>query len=358
MHIVKIKYMTDKPIRVGFTHGDINGISYEVMIKTFQDPHIYELCTPVIYGSPKVAAYHRKALNVTNFSFHSINSVDEIQENKANLINVLDDNVRVEFGKATQISGESAIISLEKATADLLSGKLDALVTSPLNRENTSIEPLNFKGHTQYLMEQTNSKEPLLLITSEIMRVGIVSGHVALADVPVHITQNNILKKLRVMQKTLLVDFAIRKPRIAVLGLNPHAGNNGIIGTEEKEIIIPAIELANNEGILALGPYPADSFFGSDNFKKFDAILAMYHDQGIAPFKALSFNTGVNYTAGLPIIRTTPDHGTAYDIAGQDKANENSFRQAIYMACDIFKNRELYKEWSANPLQNCELNDI
>ncbi len=349
--------MLDRPIIVGITQGDINGISYEVMIKTFQDNRIFEICTPVIYGSPKVAAYHRKALNVVNFSFHSINSIEEAQEKKANLLNVLDDNVRVELGKATTLAGEAAIISLERATADLVAGRIDVLVTLPLNREATQEVPYNFKGHTKYLMEQTKAKDSILLITSEIMKVGILTGHIPLSEVPGQVTVENILKKLRILQKTLQVDYAIRKPRIAVLGLNPHAGNSGVIGREEKEIIIPAIEKANEEGILALGPFSADGFFGSDSFTKFDAILAMYHDQGLAPFKALSFNSGVNYTAGLPIIRTTPDHGTAYEIAGLDQANENSFRQAIYMACDIFKNRMMYDEISANPLPTYEVTE-
>ncbi|MBI9069450.1 MAG: 4-hydroxythreonine-4-phosphate dehydrogenase PdxA [Salinivirgaceae bacterium] len=344
-------------VKVGITHGDINGISYEVIIKTFQDNRIFDFCTPIIYGSPKVAAYHRKALNITNFTFNSIQSISDLHPKKANLINCLDDNIRVELGKPTQMAGESALISLEKAVDDLQAGKIDVLVTAPLNRETTESGPYNFSGHTRYLTEKFNSPEVLILMTSEIMKVGVVSGHVPLSEVGKYITEENILKKLHILNKTLIEDFAIRKPRIAVLGLNPHAGDSGIIGQEEIDIIIPTIEKANKEGILALGPFSADGFFGSDSFKKFDAILAMYHDQGIAPFKALNFDTGVNYTAGLPIIRTTPDHGTAYEIAGLDEASPSSFREAVYLACTLFKNRKQYKELTSNPLQSYDVSD-
>ncbi len=349
--------MNDKKVIVGITHGDINGISYEVIIKTFQDNRIFDFCTPVIYGSPKVAAYHRKALNINNFSFSTVHSANELSIKKANLINCLDDNIRVELGKSTAMAGESAVISLERAVNDLADGKIDVLVTAPLSPENTQNETLNFKGHTHYLMDKFNAHDTLILMTSELMKVGVVSGHVPLSEVNKYITEDNILKKLRIMHKTLTEDFAIRKPKIAVLGLNPHAGDNGVIGEEENEIIIPTIDKANNEGILALGPFSADRFFGSENFTKFDAILAMYHDQGIAPFKALNFETGVNYTAGLPVIRTSPNHGTAYEIAGLDKASPNSFREAIYMACNIYKNRKQFAKLNENPLQSYDVAD-
>lgn len=349
--------MSDKKIKVGITHGDINGISYEVIIKTFQDNRIYEFCTPVIYGSPKVGAYHKKALNINNFNFNTIQTASEAAFKKANIINVLDDNVRVELGKSTPMAGEAAIISLEAAVKDLIDKKIDVLVTAPLNRENTQTDTLNFKGHTKFLMEKFNANDGLILMTSELMKVGVVSGHVPLNEVGQFITEEKILKKLRVLNKTLVEDFAIRKPKIAVLGLNPHAGDSGKIGKEEVEVIIPTVKKANDEGILALGPFSADGFFGSDSFTKFDAILAMYHDQGIAPFKALNFDTGVNYTAGLPIIRTTPDHGTAFEIAGLDKASPNSFREAIYMACNIYKNRKQHKNLNENPLPTYDVSD-
>ncbi len=349
--------MSDKKVVVGITHGDINGISYEVIIKTFRDSRIFDFCTPVIYGSPKVAAYHRKALNIDNFSFTTVQSADELSIKKANIINCLDDNIRVELGKSTSMAGESAIISLENAVNDLADGKIDVLVTSPLSHRNTKNDTLNFKGHTQYLMEKFNTQDTLILMTSELMRVGVVSGHVPLSEVSKYVTEENILKKLRILNKALTEDFAIRKPKIAVLGLNPHAGDGGVIGKEESEIIMPAIDKANKEDILALGPFSADSFFGSENFTKFDAILSMYHDQGIAPFKALNFDTGVNYTAGLPIIRTTPNHGTAYEIAGLDKASPNSFREAVYMACNIYKNRKQYAKLNENLLPSYDVAD-
>lgn len=350
--------MSKKRIKIGITQGDINGIGYEILIKTFEDSRIYDFCTPIIYGSPKVAAYHRKALNITSFSFNSVTSIADIHPKKANLINVLGDNVRVELGKATQMAGEAALISLEHATNDLKAGKIDALVTLPLNRETTKTGDYSFKGHTSFLRDNFGVDDALILMTSETMKVGVMSGHIPISEVPEHVTVENIIKKLKLLNKTLVEDFAIQKPKIAVLGLNPHAGDSGVIGKEEEEIIIPAIKQAKDkENIMAIGPFSADSFFGSERFGKFDAILAMYHDQGIAPFKALNFGAGVNYTAGLPIIRTTPDHGTAYEIAGQGKASANSLRQAIYMAQNIYNNREQYKELSANPLTSYDVSD-
>lgn len=350
--------MSKKRIKIGITHGDINGISYEVLIKTFQDNRIFDFCTPIIYGSPKVAAYHRKALNISNFSFNSINDLSEAVPKKANLINVLGDNVRVELGKSTQIAGESALISLERAVSDLKEGKIDAIVTSPINRDTTKSGDLNFNGHTAYLQEKFEAKDSLILLTSESMKVGVVSGHVPISEVGKYVTIDNIVSKLNVLNDTLVKDYGVQKPKIAVLGLNPHAGDSGVIGKEEEEIIIPAIHKAKDkDNVLAIGPFSADSFFGSDSFTKFDAILAMYHDQGIAPFKALNFGAGVNYTAGMPIIRTTPDHGTAYEIAGQGKASANSFRQAIYMAHNIYYNRKQYAELTANPLPSYDVKD-
>lgn len=349
--------MSDKKIKVGITHGDINGISYEVIIKTFQDNRIFDLCTPVIYGSPKVGAYHKKALNINNFNFNTIHDAKEASQRKANIINVLDDNIRVELGKSTALAGEAAILSLDKAVKDLQDNKIDVLVTCPVNRENTHTETLNFKGHTKYLMDKFNIHDELILMTSELMKVGVVSGCVPINEIAKHITEENILKKLRILNKSLLEDFAIRKPKIAVLGLNPHAGNSGKIGKEEVDVIIPTIAKANEEGIFALGPFSADEFFGSDNFTKFDAILAMYHDQGIAPFKALNSDAGVNYTAGLPLVRSTPDQSAAFDIAGLDKASPNSFRKAIYLACDIYSNRKQFKELNKNPLKTYDVSE-
>ncbi len=350
--------MIQNKIVVGISHGDINGVSYEVIIKSLMDNRIFDFCIPVVYGSAKVAAYHRKALNIANFSFNNIKSADEANIKRANIINCLDDNVRVELGKSTNIAGESSLISLEHAVKDLKEGKIDVLITAPINKDNVQSDKFNFPGHTEYLAkESSESKEPLMLMVSENLKVGVVTTHLPLSKVSEAITEEAILKKLRIMNKTLIQDFRIRKPKIAVLGLNPHAGDNGLLGTEEVDVIIPAIKKAKEEDILALGPYPADGFFGSDNFKKVDAILAMYHDQGLTPFKALAFNSGVNYTAGLDFIRTSPGHGTAYEITGLGQASEISFRNAIYLACDIYRSRTEYKNISKDPLQHYEISD-
>lgn len=346
--------MLDDKIVVGITHGDINGIGYEVLIKTLSDSRINELCVPVVYGSPKVAAYHRKALNIENFAFNQVKDITEINSKRSNIINCMDENVRVELGKSTEYGGSGALSSLQMAVADIKQGNIDVLVTAPINKHNIQSENFAFPGHTEFLASSFNSDEVLMLMISEVMKVGVVTGHVPISQVPQLITVDAILKKLRVLDKALREDFAIRRPRIAVLGLNPHAGDQGVIGAEEQNIIIPAIKQANSEGIVALGPYPADGFFGSENFAKFDAILAMYHDQGLAPFKAMSFDTGVNYTAGLPVVRTSPAHGTAYELAGKGEASPNSFRQALYLALDLFRNRRSYEVLTQNPLESVD----
>ncbi|MCU4156371.1 4-hydroxythreonine-4-phosphate dehydrogenase PdxA [Carboxylicivirga sp. A043] len=350
--------MSENKIKVGITHGDINGIGYEVIFKTLSDARIFDSFIPVIYGSSKVAAYHRKALNIPNFSLNSINSVDDAHNKRVNIINCLDDNIRVELGKSTTIGGDSAFKALEKAVNDLKDGKIDVLVTAPINKENIQSESFNFPGHTEYLHQVAGEGEALMLMVSEHMKVGVVAGHVPIKDVAANITEESILKKLRTLNKTLQQDFSVRKPRIAVLGLNPHAGDGGVIGNEEQEIIIPTLNKAKEEGIMALGPYPADGLFGSDQFRNFDAILAMYHDQGLAPFKTLTFSKGVNFTAGLPFIRTSPDHGTAFDIAGQDKANADSFKEAVYLAVDVCRNRKMNIELSKNPLKSYDINEL
>jgi 4-hydroxythreonine-4-phosphate dehydrogenase len=347
--------MEHKSIIVGISHGDINGIGYEVIIKALMDNLINELFVPVIYGSPKVAAYHRKALNINNFTFNNIRSVEEAHLKKANMISCLDDNVRVELGKSTPQGAEAALISLEKAVEDLKAGKIDALVTAPIDKHSMQSEKFQFPGHTEYLKEKFGVDETLMFMIGECMRIGIVTGHVPLSQVPALITVDSVTKKIRLMDYSLQYDFAVRKPRIAVLGLNPHAGDNGLLGKEEEEKITPAIKKAQQEGILAFGPFPADGFFGAGSFKSFDGILAMYHDQGLTPFKALSFDNGVNFTAGLPVIRTSPVHGTAFSIAGKGEASENSFRQAMYLACDIYKNRILFNEITRNPLRRQDI---
>jgi 4-hydroxythreonine-4-phosphate dehydrogenase len=343
--------MIDNKIVVGISQGDINGIGYEVIIKTLSDVRINEFCVPVLYGSPKVAAYHRKALNMENFSFNQIRDISEVNSKRSNIINCMDDNVRVELGKITEHGGQGSVSALRAAVADLKAGKIDVLVTAPINKQNVQSDEFRFAGHTEFLASEFSASEVLMFMVSETMRVGVVTGHIPLSKVPQAITQDLILSKLRIMNETLKKDFAIRKPVIAVLGLNPHAGDSGVLGSEETDVIIPALKTANNEGIVAMGPYPADGFFGSDNFSKFDAILAMYHDQGLAPFKLVNFSSGVNYTAGLPVIRTSPVHGTAYELAASGVASPDSFRQALYLAIEIHKNREMYAELLKNPLE-------
>jgi 4-hydroxythreonine-4-phosphate dehydrogenase len=341
-----------KNLKIGITQGDINGIGYEIIIKTLMDNRIMEFCTPVIYGSAKVAAYHRKALEIDNFSFNNVRSVEEASEKRPNIINCLDDEIRVELGKSTEMAGEASFKALEAAVIDLSDGKIDALVTAPINKHNIQSEKFQFNGHTEYLREVFETPEVLMLMVSELMKIGVVAGHIPLAKVSEYITKDRILDKLKILNHSLQQDFGIRKPKIAVLGLNPHAGDQGLLGNEEIDTIIPAIEQANKEEILCFGPYAADGFFGSGNYTKFDAVLAMYHDQGLAPFKALISDEGINYTAGLPVIRTSPAHGTAYEIAGKNEANYGSFRSAIYLACEIYKNRKLYTEINKNPLSS------
>jgi 4-hydroxythreonine-4-phosphate dehydrogenase len=347
--------MERKTIIAGISHGDINGIGYEVIIKALSDPMISDICTTIVYGSPKVAAYHRKALNINNFSFNNIRSSEEAHPKKANMINCLDDNVRVELGKSTPHGGEAAFASLEKAVEDIRNGRIDVLVTAPIDKKNIQSEKFNYKGHTDYLKAKTGSDEVLMFMIGESMRIGLVTEHVQLSRVSEMINTDSIIRKIRLMNQSLIIDFGIRKPRIAVLGLNPHAGDNSLLGNEEAEIIIPAIRQAEKEGILTFGPFPADGFFGAGSFSKFDGILAMYHDQGLTPFKALSFDSGVNFTAGLPFVRTSPAHGTAFAIAGKGEASESSFRQSIYLACDIFRNRQMHMELSGNPLKHQDI---
>ncbi len=344
--------MIETKIKLGISQGDINGIGYEVILKSLEDTHIFDICTPIIYGSSKVAAYHRKALELANYPLNSIKSVSEAHTRRVNIINCVDENVRVELGKPSQMSGEAAYDALKLAVADLKSGVIDVLVTAPIQKKTIQSEAFHFPGHTEYLEAEINKGKGLMLMVSDIVKVGVVTGHIPLKEVPSSITVESILEKLRILNKTMLVDFSIRKPRIAVLGLNPHAGDDGLLGSEEKDIIIPAIAKAREEGIMAIGPYPADGLFGSTQLGKFDAVLAMYHDQGLAPFKSIAFDDGVNFTAGLPVIRTSPDHGTAYEIAGQNKASHQSFLNAIYLGIDVYKNRQLYAEMSKNPLKS------
>ena len=343
--------MEDNKIRIGITQGDINGVGYEVILKTFSDPTMLELCTPIIYGSPKVAAYHRKALDVqTNFSI--INTASEAGCNRLSVVNCTDDEVKVEFSKPDPEAGKAALGALERAIEDYREGLIDVIVTAPINKHTIQSEEFSFPGHTEYIEERLgNGNKSLMILMKNDFRVALVTGHVPVRDIAKDITKELIMEKLAIFHRSLKEDFGIDSPRIAVFSLNPHAGDNGLIGTEENDIIIPAIKEMVAKGVQCFGPYPADGFMGSGNYTHFDGILAMYHDQGLAPFKAWAMDEGVNYTAGLPVVRTSPAHGTAYDIAGKGLASEVSFRQAVYVAIDVFRNRQREKVAHANPLR-------
>ncbi|MBI5541457.1 MAG: 4-hydroxythreonine-4-phosphate dehydrogenase PdxA [Bacteroidia bacterium] len=342
--------MSEKKIVVGITHGDINGIGYEIIIKCLSDVKITEICTPIVYGSSKVASYHRKALNIENFSFNQIRNASEANPKRANIINCTDEEVKVDPGKSTPESGKAAFDALQRAVSDLQKGEIDVLVTAPINKESIQSKDFKFPGHTEYFQQKWQSENVLMFMVSDKMKIGVVTGHIPISEVSKNISAKKIIEKLRIINRSLIEDFGIRRPRIAVLGLNPHSGDNGLIGNEEQTEIIPALKTARDEKIMALGPYPADGFFSSGNYMKFDAVLAMYHDQGLIPFKSLASDDGVNFTAGLPIVRTSPAHGTAYDIVDKNLATPDSFRKALYMACDIFRKRIEYRNLTANPL--------
>jgi len=343
--------MESRNIIIGITHGDMNGIGYEVILKAMADNRILDICTPIIYGSSKIAGFYKKLLNNQGINLNIIHAAKEANNKHINIINCVDDDVKVEPGVSTVEAGKAAFQALERATADLTEGKIDALVTAPINKKNIQSDEFHFQGHTEYLENKFGEKDSsLMMLVSNSLRIAVVTGHIPIKDVSSILTQDLILKKLKVMNRSLIQDFAIVKPRIAVLSLNPHASDEGLIGNEEQQIIAPALNKANESGILCFGPYPADGFFGSSHFNHFDGILAMYHDQGLIPFKTMSMDNGVNFTAGLPIIRTSPDHGTAYDLAGKNIASESSLMSAIYLATDIYRNRKFHKEISSNPL--------
>lgn len=342
--------MADERILIGITQGDPNGIGWEVICKTLNDTRILEICTPVLYGSQKAAAFYKKELNLEHFNYTVIRNSTEAVGRKIYLIPVGPEDLNVECGKMTAAAGKSAVLALEAATKDLKEGRIHALVTAPFNKQNVQSDNYRFPGHTEYLAQHFGSENVLMLLTNETLRVGVVTGHIPLNEVSNNISKEIILNKLRTLEQALKSDFGIIKPKIAILGLNPHAGDGGLLGKEEETIIQPAVEEAIKNKILAFGPYPADGFFGSNTYKRFDGILAMYHDQGLAPFKALAFEDGVNYTAGLSIVRTSPAHGTGYDIAGRNEANPSSFRAALFMAVDGYRHRAGYTEMTKHPL--------
>jgi 4-hydroxythreonine-4-phosphate dehydrogenase len=344
--------MEEHKIRVGITQGDINGVGYEVILKTLSDSRVYENQAVVVYGSAKVAAYHKKALDLNSVNLTIINSAREATFGRLSIINCTDDEVKVELSHSTEIAGRASFQALERACLDLKSGLIDVLVTAPINKKNIQSDDFKFPGHTEYLESVFGEgRSALMLMVSPLMRVAVATGHIPLSEVPAALSTQGLIQKLRILNKSLIQDFNIIKPRIAVLGLNPHAGDDGLIGKEDKEIIAEAVRKVQDQQICCFGPVPADGFFGSGNFRKYDGILAMYHDQGLIPFKALSMESGVNFTAGLPIVRTSPAHGTAYSIAGQNVASEESFREAYYMACDIYRNRQNYMDMAKDPLR-------
>lgn len=346
--------MNDK-LKVGISIGDINGIGLEVIIKTLMDNRIMDYCTPIVYGHTKVASFHRKTISVNDFSFNVINHAKHANDKRPNMINCWEEDVKIELGLSTEHGGKYAFLSLEKAVDDLIAGNIDALVTAPINKHNIQNENFQFAGHTEYIQSKTNSEDSLMFLVSDDVRVGVVTGHIPIKDIPEKISEEKIISKLTLMNNSLKKDFWIEKPKIAVLGLNPHAGDDGLIGKEELGTIIPAITKANAQGIFAFGPYPADGFFANNTYRQFDAVLAMYHDQGLIPFKQIAFHNGVNFTAGLPVVRTSPDHGTGYDIAGKNLASESSFREALFTAINIVKRRRESAELISNPLKISKL---
>lgn len=341
--------MSEK-LKVGISIGDVNGVGLEIIIKTLSESAIYDYCTPVVYGHTKVASFYRRLSNANEFNFNVITHPSQALHRKPNMINCWEEDVKIEPGVVSATGGKYALLSLERATADLLAGELDVLVTAPINKDNIQSETFSFPGHTEYLQQQDGAPESLMFLVSDVLKIGVVTGHIPLAQVPQAITTEKILAKIKLMEASLRNDFWIRKPKIAVLGLNPHAGDNGLIGNEEAQVINPAIEEARALDILAFGPYSADGFFANAAYHQFDAVLAMYHDQGLIPFKQLAFETGVNFTAGLSFVRTSPDHGTAYDIAGKNQASDVSFREALFTALRIVKNRRENVELNENPL--------
>ncbi|MBL4724116.1 MAG: 4-hydroxythreonine-4-phosphate dehydrogenase PdxA [Lutibacter sp.] len=338
-----------KKIIVGISIGDFNGIGIEIALKTFLDKRMLDFCTPVIFGSTKLITAYKKSMNI-NVPFNGVKKIENVIHGKLNIFNLWNEDVEINLGKATEESGKYAFNSLKEATNSLINGTIDVLVTAPINKDNIQSEEFKFPGHTEYL-ESNLEGESLMILMTDTLRIGLITGHIPVSKISETITPELIKKKVSIMYNSLIQDFAIDKPKIAILGLNPHCGDHGVIGNEDDEIIRPTIDEIQQKGQLVYGPYAADSFFGSENYKNFDAILAMYHDQGLAPFKTLSFGEGVNFTAGLNKVRTSPDHGTAYELAGKELANISSFKEAVFSAIHIFKTRKEYKSLTENTLK-------
>jgi 4-hydroxythreonine-4-phosphate dehydrogenase len=326
--------------KIGITHGDINSISYEVIMKALNDPKIVEVCTPIVYGMPKLSNYYRKVLDINDFTFQFIKSAQQCSPKKPNLVNICDDEIKISLGESSEIAGKMAELALNTACNDLKNNSIDAIVTAPIQKHNMQSPTFKFEGHTEYFSAQFNAKDTMMLMVSDHLKVGFVTNHTAINETGKMLSIELILKKINILNQSLIHDFLCTHPKIAVLAFNPHAGDKGLFGKEEIEILEPAIKQAFDKNMNAFGPFPADGFFASGQYKQFDAVLAMYHDQGMIPFKLLAYEGGVNFTAGLPIVRTSPAHGTGYDIAGKNIASPNAMRNAIFLAIDILNNRK------------------
>ncbi|MEY4114516.1 MAG: 4-hydroxythreonine-4-phosphate dehydrogenase PdxA [Bacteroidota bacterium] len=340
----------NRPV-IGISVGDLNGIGIEIIIKTFSDNRILELCTPVIFASNKVINFYKKSIPEINLNYVSIKEISKINPKQVNIFTVWEEDVDIQPGQMTETGGKYGVLSLQAAVKALKEKSIDALVTAPLNKYTMQSSAFSFTGHTPFLKEAFKADDVLMLMIADNMRVGLLTEHLAIMDVAKNINKEQIIKKINLLKNSLIKDFGVERPRIAVLGLNPHAGDEGLVGREEKEIIRPAILESKKNDCVVMGPYSADAFFARGNHEKFDAILAMYHDQGLIPFKSLAIGEGTNFTAGLQVIRTSPDHGTAFDIAGKNQADESSFRAAVFSAMDVFNTRNNYQELRKNPLK-------
>jgi 4-hydroxythreonine-4-phosphate dehydrogenase len=340
----------NRPV-IGISVGDLNGIGIEIIIKTFSDNRILELCTPVIFASNKVINFYKKSIPEINLNYVSIKEISKINPKQVNIFTVWEEDVDIQPGQMTETGGKYGVLSLQAAVKALKEKSIDALVTAPLNKYTMQSSAFSFTGHTPFLKEAFKADDVLMLMIADNMRVGLLTEHLAIVDVAKNINKEQIIKKINLLKNSLIKDFGVERPRIAVLGLNPHAGDEGLVGREEKEIIRPAILESKKNDCVVMGPYSADAFFARGNHEKFDAILAMYHDQGLIPFKSLAIGEGTNFTAGLQVIRTSPDHGTAFDIAGKNQADESSFRAAVFSAMDVFNTRNNYQELRKNPLK-------
>ena len=342
-------------MRIAISIGDLNGIGPEVILKTFAEHTILNQCTPIIYASQKSIAWWRKHLKLDNFNFNTITSADKAIAKQINVVEVWNEELEIHPGKELPVTGKYAVRSFEAACKDVAAGKADAIVTAPISKKNVKSNEFPYNGHTDYLAKLFGGNDSLMMMVSDDLRVGLATVHIPLQEISKSLTIEKVQRKLEMLAQSLRKDFAIETPKIAVLGLNPHAGEDGTIGTEEKTVLIPAIQKVKDKKIMAFGPYSSDGFFGNAQYKHFDAVLALYHDQGLIPFKTLAFDSGVNYSAGLSVVRTSPDHGTAFDIAGKNEADESSFRSAVFAAIDIARNKKEFAEMSANPLKRNQM---